>query len=1305
MKTYVRAAAAAAIVSCIGFTVHTAQAACISGGAVSNLSDCVGVDKGSKDCLIGWSVNFDGAGNPPLDPKKGTPTTKVICTDGDSCDADGHVNGSCTFAVGVCLNAGAGTGSCTGANINNLVLKKPSAKDGGKKATKNPTAYFQRRTLTAETTALFGSAEACSADDLEVVVPLKKKGGVCSIPSGQKCSSDQDCDDFCIATYKKNKAVVKAIVDDGGSNKDADALKFFCLPNEAPAPTASCAEAFQIADPSDLIGGPIAQGRVGDWMLRNSDIRVIVRDVGRDFSFMVTNGGHIIDADRVRDTPAEDRDNFMGLQALVHIASTQATTNIQVLNDGTDCNPAILRTTGVDDLFDPIDPQVAIFQAGGTLSLPADASGLNLPVNLTTDYILRPDTNYVEIATTIENTGASDLELFVGDFLNNGGQLETFGPGLGFGEPLLRNGSPAQLGGGDPTGKTLNFLAGQGVGDARGVTYGVVFPRSPGIIGPGNTQDGTFETGAFTQSGVMAWEHGKGLLGMLNASPIGKPPGPFLVPAGGTNTLRRWFVVGETVTDVSEVRETMFGEKIAFIQGVVTSNGQPVANAHVTATKGLLDLCGGNCPGVVTSTLSDEFGFYRLKVSGNEYGVVARGPGHPYEGAGSTPVEHMVNVKGGKTVELDFDLPQAGAIRLITTDQSGSPIAAKVSLVGLEASPDPKSVESILGGAIENVGRLFGYDPEEKDVDVFGLAKVFFADHSGDTGVVPIEPGDYHVVVSHGPEYDAFDQPVTITAGATTTINATVNQVVDTTGFVSIETHVHMINSPDSQVTREDRIITMLAEGVDFFVPTDHDAVHDLNDDITAMGAAGLVASVPSEEITTFNMGHFNVWPLSVDPNSIVGGAADWGRAGEPVGFGYKGDGSYDLSPAELYALFNPATQVIQINHINSGTLGHFNNLGLDTDAIPPTSSNLLYRCVDGMRDGLPCEADICLGGSNNLAACTSDLDCPGGTCHAPATGRNCPPRGTTPGTCTLVAGNLASFYRFDPAIVNLYDDAYTALEVWIEASRAQTDLALHDNLADWVGLLNQGLFKAGTADSDTHQKATVQAGGPRTYVASTTDDPALIDANALALNVNAGRAVGSGGLFMRVSLTGDSGATASHALGDPLTVPATLGSGTVNVHVEAPPYAEFDTIEIYTNSAPTCVPEFTFFGLLNPVCDVAPDVVLQSGVDFTVSSATGVSGFGTRLVADVSQPLTVSSDTWVIVIARGTDGVSKPLFPFNPKDLLESSNTSLAALTDAGASPPWNLGEDGQLAMAFSNPLFFDFDGDGFCHGGTACP
>ena len=54
--------------------------------------------------------------------------------------------------------------------------------------------------------------------------------------------------------------------------------------------------------------------------------------------------------------------------------------------------------------------------------------------------------------------------------------------------------------------------------------------------------------------------------------------------------------------------------------------------------------------------------------------------------------------------------------------------------------------------------------------------------------------------------------------------------------------------------------------------------------------------------------------------------------------------------------------------------------------------------------------------------------------------------------------------------------------------------------------------------------------------------------------------------------------------------------------------------------------------------------------------------------------------------IARGTDGVSEPLFPVLPESLSSSTNTTLADLTDG------NLAEGGTPAFAFTNPLFIDY-------------
>jgi len=105
------------------------------------------------------------------------------------------------------------------------------------------------------------------------------------------------------------------------------------------------------------------------------------------------------------------------------------------------------------------------------------------------------------------------------------------------------------------------------------------------------------------------------------------------------------------------------------------------------------------------------------------------------------------------------------------------------------------------------------------------------------------------------------------------------------------------------------------------------------------------------------------------------------------------------------------------------------------------------------------------------------------------------------------------------------------------------------------------------------------------------------------------------------------------------------------------------------------------------PRYDIAPDFV-----DTPTVSTIGVPG-GSRLEAtsiltlDGAANPALTEDTWIIVMVKGTDGVSKPLFPVLPNSLDTASNTTLGDLTDG------NLGEDGMLALAFTNPLFVDVD------------
>jgi len=142
-----------------------------------------------------------------------------------------------------------------------------------------------------------------------------------------------------------------------------------------------------------------------------------------------------------------------------------------------------------------------------------------------------------------------------------------------------------------------------------------------------------------------------------------------------------------------------------------------------------------------------------------------------------------------------------------------------------------------------------------------------------------------------------------------------------------------------------------------------------------------------------------------------------------------------------------------------------------------------------------------------------------------------------------------------------------------------------------------------------------------------------------------------------------------------------------LEITVQAPLWAEFDRIEVYANAATIASPTSSAPELFSAV----PTVVLNGGVDFVVNQVDvfpSVSG-AKRLETTVTVPFTnLTEDTWFVVVVKGSDGVSRPMFPVFADDLSSASNTTLSDLIDG------NLGESGVMALGFTNPLYVDADG-----------
>jgi hypothetical protein len=949
------------------------------------------------------------------------------------------------------------------------------------------------------------------------------------------------------------------------------------------------ARARRITSEADLIHGPLAHSQLGDWLLENDVARFIVQDAPRRDLYAVGQfGGNLIDAE-LRARPGLD--NFMEIQPGVSIETVLNAQTVEILNDGTNGLPASLRTCGPDDVLDFFNISTNVRDFG--FMLPATQDDFDNPVEGCTEYVLEAGDAHLTMRTTMTNLSDQPLGLFVGDFINASGEVDTWTrPAGGIGD--IFTGS-------------LDSVSFIGYGHATGVDYQVVpIP----ILG------GLFTKSDFvTTSGTTVMLHSFSVLAAL----LGVPPS-FIVAPNGEKSFTRLFGVGDgSGGNALELDLAAKGLASGTIRGCVTIGGVAAPGARVAIGA----RSGTQLTGLTSQYVTDAAGCYEGQVPPGSYGVAAYQDGTPYQGGGTLPFANPVTVSVGAITTQDVDLPATGRVALGVTDANGAAVPARVSVVGFDPSPHQLLfVPGTAGTPSSNTG--YFTDPVN-DRFPFGLARVVYAGADGQASF-DLEPGSYQIFVSRGTEWSLYSEAVTISAGQTTNVAAQIARVLDTTGFISSDYHVHGIASADSRVHQSDRATQFAGEGVDNIIMTDHHAHTDLNPTIASLGLTPFVHATVGEEITCWDCGHFNGYPFLVDPSRPSGGSTDWARAAPP-GEDFKQNGNYIMTPAELDALATTGSTatpntVVQVNHISS----HFLPLQIDTAEVPPQS-------------------------------------------HISAAGK--------------------FDLRLDPSTGNLFHH-FKALELWNGANRDAQRQFLNDRIGIWFNHLNQGLFTTAIADTDTHEFLNLNSAGAFTWTPASSDAPAAIDDSEIGMAVKAGRAIGGQGLYVQARLlaTDGSGASADLTRAGSTLVQSANGGVALEIRVQAPLWAAFDTIEIYAN-APTVS---TGSSAGTPVLyRGTPERVLQAGTDFTVQTlnvAPAVPG-GQRLEAALTVPYpALTADTWFVVVVRGSDGVSRPMFPVYPKDLGTTGNATLPALLDG------NLGESGVLALGFTNALFADVDG-----------
>ena len=212
-----------------------------------------------------------------------------------------------------------------------------------------------------------------------------------------------------------------------------------------------------------------------------------------------------------------------------------------------------------------------------------------------------------------------------------------------------------------------------------------------------------------------------------------------------------------------------------------------------------------------------------------------------------------------QTVEVQLKRP--GEAVVVVTDEAGQPIACKVEF----RRSEPASEQPYFG----------------PDTFAFEVQNLIYSEDGRFRRT--LDPGDYELIISHGPEYDAVFQKIAISQGQPIDVKATLVRSVDTTGWVSADFHSHSSPSGDNTSSQLGRVLNLLAEHIEFAPCTEHNRVSSYEPHLRRLRALERMKSCPGIELTGRDLpiNHQNAFPLRHHPHTQDGGGPS--TADDPV--------------------------------------------------------------------------------------------------------------------------------------------------------------------------------------------------------------------------------------------------------------------------------------------------------------------------------------------------------------------------------------------------------------------------------------
>jgi hypothetical protein len=264
-------------------------------------------------------------------------------------------------------------------------------------------------------------------------------------------------------------------------------------------------------------------------------------------------------------------------------------------------------------------------------------------------------------------------------------------------------------------------------------------------------------------------------------------------------------------------------------------------------------------------------------------------------------VEAMTEIKADGKNTLALKNPRLGAVGVKIRNTKGVAVLGKVSFLGLAPTKSPYFQPE---------------NPVETGRGWEGFKNSCFPDENGLEVRLPV--GTYLASASRGPEYSVDQRVIEVVGDERLDIAFVIDRVVETPGLIALDPHVHTTKSDGSPSVSE-RIKSVVGEGIEVLVATDHNTITDYSAALKKLGLNRELAVLPGCEVTTPEVLHYNTYPMEIRPDETGNGAIN--STGDAAGPLFKASREKDPDV------------IIQVNHPRAGNLGYFNNFFLDQES------------------------------------------------------------------------------------------------------------------------------------------------------------------------------------------------------------------------------------------------------------------------------------------------------------------------------------------------------------------------------------